>query len=282
MNQLGYSLILTNENGDSIDLYDDPGMAITSTDGFGINAEVTTQANGSSDGAYYVNATIPVRDISITVQYFSDTGDSELDKLRLINVCKIRQRIKLHYISPHKNCYIYGYIKSVDTPENSYPMTSQINLICPDPYWISDEDETVVDIQNGEATIKYDGDVPTGFVTTIHFSAAYRGVRITVNDKYFESDDNYASKYHTTGGFAVSSAVVINSCHGEKQIRYYANGDTNGDYKDYFLTTRVGLLYPQLVKGTNKIKIEGISTDGALSTANLTATIAYKNKYAGG
>lgn len=289
MNHLGYSLILSNEDGDEIDLYDDPDLAITSTDGFGTNVEVNTSTIAGQDGATYQSTFVPARDISITVQYLFDGGDPELAKIRLHNILKIRQRIKIHYISPNRNAWIYGYVKTVDTPENTYPMQTTISFVCPDPYWTSgDAEEKTVNFSGNTATIDYNGDVPAGFITTIKFASNFKGIDLAITHdgvtKHFYSDGNYASyNEEQQSGFSSGSALVINSKTGEKGIVYHSDGDVTKRGRDYFATTAVGYLYPQLKKGKNTITVTaGTEARTYTSDTGFTVSIKYSEKSVGG
>lgn len=274
MNIAGYSLTVTNENGYSVDLYDDPDFGMTSSSGFGLDAEINTTSNSPLDGSTYNNSYIPERSLGFTLQY-QEGKDSELAKLRVHKVFQPRQKLTIHYISPNVNSIIYGYVEKCDTPENSHPMTTSISIICPDPFWIrGDKGEVEVELQNGECDIFYEGTIPTGFIIDMDILTSAVKIKVEYEEGSFESDNSISGGegwVDPIKSYAPNSKVVINSITGEKDVLYYEPGSTYGQPR--FTTTKIGLLYPQLIPGNNHIKI---TSDGTFK-----AKIRYTEKSGG-
>lgn len=274
MNMAGYSLMVTNESGYSVDLYDDPDFGMTSSSGFGLDAEINTTSNYPMDGSTYTDSYIPEKNLSFTLQY--DEGkDSELAKIRVHKVFQPRQKLTVHYISPNVNSIIYGYVEKCDTPENSHPMTTSISVICPDPFWIKgNKGEIEVELQNGECDIFYEGNIPTGFIIDLDILSSVVWIRVDYNENHFETDNSISGGESWTDpikSYEPNSKVIINSITGEKDVLYYASGSTRAEER--FTTTKIGLLYPQLVPGNNHIKI---TSDGTFK-----AKIRYTEKSGG-
>lgn len=261
MNIAGYSLTVTNENGDSVDLYDDPDFGMTSSTGFGLDAEINTTSNHPMDGSTYNDTYIPERNLAFTLQY-QDT-DSELAKLRVYKVFQPKQKLLIHYISPNVDSMIYGYCEKCDTPENAHPMVTSISIICPDPFWFKgDRGEIEVPLVNGSCSIDYNGTVPTGFKIDLNIHSNAVWIKVNCNGEIFETDNSIsgnppvwvdAIEYYEPG-----RRVVIDSITGEKAVLYYRDEHAI----DRFTTTKVGLLYPQLVPGRNNIQV---ISDGSFS-----------------
>lgn len=275
MNIAGYSLTVTNENGDSIDLYDDPDFGMTSSTGFGLDAELNMTSNHPMDGSTYNDTYIPERNLNFTLQY--DEGrDSELPKLRIHRVFQPRQKLTIHYVSPHLNLLTYGYCEKCDTPENSHPMVTSISVICPDPYWINgDVGEVVVDLVDGECDIEYNGTMPTGFIIELKIQNKAVWVSVNCNGKKFDTDNSISGNppywLDAITEYESGSKVTINSITGEKSVNYNRPGETTDI--DRFTTTKVGQLYPELVPGHNHVKI---TSDGTF-----TGKIRYTEKSGG-
>lgn len=274
MNIAGYSLTVTNENGYSVDLYDDPDFGMTSSSGFGLDVEINTTSNYPMDGSTYNDSYIPEKNLSFTLQY-QECNDSELAKLRVHKIFQPRQKLKFHYISPNVNSIIYGYVEKCDTPENAHPMITSISVICPDPFWIKgDTGEIEIELQNGECDIFYEGTIPTGFIIDLDILSPTVWIRVDYNENHFDSDNSISGGEGWTDPitvYAANSKVVINSITGEKDVLYYAPGNSRGEER--FTTTKIGLLYPQLVPGNNHIKI---TSDGTFN-----AKIRYTEKSGG-
>lgn len=135
MLMIEYGLIATNSYGDSVDLYNDGELFLTSVDGIDYEADVKTEALGNGNGACVTGLRIPEREISMIVQYIPKQGSSEKAKLRLHMIFSTAKPITLRYISPNQDKIITGYCTKVNTPPNVHPMVTQIVLKCPDPFW---------------------------------------------------------------------------------------------------------------------------------------------------
>lgn len=273
MNVAGYSLIITNEDGKEIDLYDSQELALMSSSGFGLNAEVDTSTNYATDGSVYNFTTIPERIIGFVIQY-QNIPDAEAAKIRLHEVFAAKQKLKIHYISPHRDCYIYGYCERCDTPENAYPMVTTISIVCPDPYWNVTDGETTVPFNGDSLTIEYDGDSPTGFIVTVDILSTMKWVTLTNNGKGITSDNDISGGHgwvDTITEYEAGGKVVFDSRTGEKVIKYYRPGSDVGIPR--WSTIKVGDLFPLLIPGTNKLKL---SSDGTF-----TATCTYEQKTGG-
>lgn len=130
-----YKLIVTNSNGESIDLWNDKEVALTSIDGISMEAEVHTSVLGESDGSYFNGSHIPERSISIIVQYRIEAIDAEKSKLRVYRIFRPKEKITMRFISPNQDVYIEGYIEKCNTPPTNFPMVTQISIKAPDPYF---------------------------------------------------------------------------------------------------------------------------------------------------
>lgn len=131
-----YKLVITNSFGDSIDLWSDPDVVVTSISGVSIDAEVNTMdLGGAADGSSYLSSQVKEREISLVLQYRQSIGTSEAAKLRVYRIFRPKTQLNIRYISPNQDKYINGYVSKCDTPPTTFPMVTQIIIKAPDPYW---------------------------------------------------------------------------------------------------------------------------------------------------
>lgn len=272
MNVAGYSLIITNEDGKEIDLYDDPEIALMSSSGFGLNADINTSTDYAIDGSVYNFSTIPERILGFVIQY-QNIPDAEAAKIRLHNVFAAKQKLKIHYKSPHRDCYIYGYCEKCETPENAYPMETTISVICSDPYWNVTDGEITVPFNGDTLTIEYDGDSPIGFIVRVNIQSTTKVISLSNNGVSITSNNEISGGHgwiDTITEYEPGTELVFDTRTGEKTIKYYRGGDHG---IDRWTTIRVGDLFPLLTPGTNNLHL---SSDGSF-----TATCTYEQKSGG-
>lgn len=195
-----YKLIISNHDGDAVNLYDDETIRLTSVDGVG--SEVNLQMSEYlGDGAVYIGGKMPSRTISIVCGYRKN-GKAEKAKNKLYNLCRIREELTVRLVSPSKDVYIKGYCSNISTPPNQNPLVTQIAIVCPDPYfksisggfvqmygasdcweWINNGTEfNAVELGNTKnaaiTTIEYGGETETGFEISVHCHGSCDGFRL--------------------------------------------------------------------------------------------------------
>lgn len=268
MNDAGYSLLISG-NGGSIDVYDDSAVVLTASTGFGFDGEITTTNLYTLDGSSYNKTTIPERTITLKLTYIDQSSDVEADKLRVQKVFSPRQKLKIHYRSPNRNCYIYGWTEKCDTPENTYPLVTAVTIVCPDPYWTESSDQMVtVPFEDGSVTIYNPGDTNVGVLVEITPTSDLTWVRLEINGSGITSDNALSGGHSWVDPitkYEPGKIVTIDTRDRHKIIKYQGS--------DRFATTKVGELYPQLSPGYNTVEL---TSDGTF-----TATCSYEPKYGG-
>lgn len=132
------------ETAEQVDLYNDIGIRIVSADGIGFSSEISSMQLYDRDGSLYQNSTLPQRGISLVVRYIGAKWKHEISKLRLNSLLDRKKELRLRYITDNIDVYIECRTEQVSTPPNTYPMVTQISLICPDPYWRKSGDNSIV------------------------------------------------------------------------------------------------------------------------------------------
>ncbi len=143
---LEYHLIISNEDGESIDLYTDEGIRLAPNgfDGIGFSNEILSSKVHGYDGTVYQGSQLLQRTMSIMARYRGPTWKHEMHKNRLSRLVGEERTLKIRYITPNIDVYIKGYVERVNTPPNVRPMITQISIICTDPYWRESGDNTTM------------------------------------------------------------------------------------------------------------------------------------------
>lgn len=132
------------ETAEQVDLYNDVGIRIVSADGIGFSSDISSMQLYDRDGSLYQNSILPQRGISLVVRYIGAKWKHEQSKLRLNGLLDSKKELRLRYITDNIDEYIQCRTEQVSTPPNTYPMVTQISLICPDPYWRKSGDNSVI------------------------------------------------------------------------------------------------------------------------------------------
>lgn len=129
---------------EGIDLYNDAGVRLVSTVGIGFGADVGVTELYDYDGSMFQGSRLRQRGISLVVRYIGARWLHEAHKGRLLRLLGNKGEIRLRYVTDRLDVYIDCRTEQADTPPNTYPMVTQISLVCPDPYWRTSGDNTVM------------------------------------------------------------------------------------------------------------------------------------------
>ena len=192
------SITVTNNLGDSIilDLYSPElsGFVIREIQGLGpIKASINATEMATGDGSVYNSARISSRNIvlDLVLLHFPDI---ETSRQRSYKYFPVKRRVRLIIETDNRIVEIYGYVESNEPVIFTNQVTTQVSIICPDPYFysllststifagtnplfafpFSNESTSTKLIQfgeliiNQEQTIWYDGDSEIGIFIAIH------------------------------------------------------------------------------------------------------------------
>ena len=126
------SIIISN-GVSSIDLMHNDDLTLMSIEGVSPESQINTSSLSGYDGSTVVSSNVPMRQISILLRFFE--GDAEIAKHSLYSIFPIRKNIELYYVSDLGIKVINCLTEKVDIPPNDYPLSAQISLICPSPYF---------------------------------------------------------------------------------------------------------------------------------------------------
>ncbi|MDE7278946.1 MAG: phage tail family protein [Oscillospiraceae bacterium] len=260
------------ETAEQIDLYNDVGIRIVSADGIGFSSEISSMQLYDRDGSMYQNSILPQRGISLVVRYIGAKWKHERSKLRLNSLLDSKKELRLRYVTDNIDLYIQCRTEQVNTPPNTYPMVTQISLICPDPYWRKSGDNSVViagliplfefiigipangmefgEIRSGRITDLYNGGtIESGALFTITANQPCTNPKLL----------NLRTEQFIQISIAMDAGDVLEICteQGKRSVWFTHNGVR----RNYFSRRTKGSEFFQLVCGNNPIKYSVDSGD---------------------
>lgn len=227
---------------------DETGFLITDIEGIGPGtAEINTTELSATDGSIFNSSRIPSRNIVISIQYLSNRGDIETIRHRSYRYFPLKKDITLIFETDERLLSIDGYVESNDPDIFSKEESTQISIICPDPYFYSlssnvtvfsgveplfefpFSNESLTDdlLEMGEIrtkyenTIYYEGDAEVGVTIVIHALGEAEGITIynVLSQERMKIDtDKLKTMLRTESGIVAGDDIIINTETGNKSI----------------------------------------------------------------
>lgn len=248
INHLGEDLTINLANPFNV------GMAITEITGLGPgSANIITTDNATMDGAVYNSSRLSYRNIVITLKLLGTDANGQSIEATRHNVYKyfpIKKPIWLIFDSDRRSAMIQGYVESNEPEIFSDWETTQISIICPNPYFesitgsitnfsgveptfqfpTSLNDEPKFELGNlylGEdIDIYYTGEVETGIDISITFKGHVEPITIynvVTNEKIIIDTNKIESKY---GELGVGDSISITTSRGSKKAIFTRENDS--------------------------------------------------------
>lgn len=256
-------VIVTNYIGESIVLnLANPwtnGLAITKIDGLGPpKADINSTNFATMDGAQFNSARATTRNVVIYLTFRDDPSKPIIKNVETVRQLTykyfpIKKPVTLMFTTDNRICTTVGYVESNEPDIFAKEETSQISILCPDPYLYSVEVQNTVFsgiesmfefpfanesltepllefgvIQNkAEQTVYYDGDVEVGIVILIH------ALGTATNISIYNVDTREQLKIDTTklaaipelsGGIVAGDDIIISTIKGSKSMQLLRNG----------------------------------------------------------
>lgn len=275
------SITITNYLGQSITLDmrspDKSGLYIKKIEGLGPpNATINAKEIATFDGGLYNSARASTRNIVLTLGFLPNPSIEDMRQLTY-KYFPIKKKLRFLIETDNRIAETYGYVESNEPDIFSQNETTEISIICPDPYFYSAEDngsnvtvfsgveanfefplinDSLADdlIEMGimrnvkEKLIVYTGDSEVGVIITIH--ALGKAGSITIyNTGTNESMriDNDKIESLTGSGIVKSDDIIISSIKGDKYIQLLRDGV----YTNILNALDKGSKWFQLSKGDN-------------------------------
>lgn len=271
------SITATNFRGESIKMVLtepwDSGFIVESIDGLGApKADINITDISGADGGLFNSARVPSRNITIKLR-FLEKPDIETTRQNSYKYFPLKKQLTLTIEEDHRTASIDGYVESNEPDIFSEEEGCQISLLCPNPYFKSEDNITVFagleglfefPFSNESLSEKllimgeyrtdafrdiiYNGDVDTGIQVLIHCYGPATNISI-INGTSREVLTINTSKIETiTGaGLGVGDDIVVSTIRGNRFIMLYRNGK----YYNILNSVDKNSAWPQLYSGVN-------------------------------
>lgn len=249
------SISVTNYLGESITLEllrpDKSGIYIKEIEGLGpATANINIKELATSDGAAFNSSRVNSRNIVITLGFLQHPTVEEM-RLLTYKYFPIKQRLKFTIQTDARVAETYGYVESNEPDIFSQNETTQISIICPDPYFYSEgnnltvfsgveaafefpfSNESLTEdlIELGyiqysmEQTIYYSGDAEVGVLITIHAIGAAKNITIyNTGTREVMKIDTAKIESLTGSGIVNGDTILISTVKGDKFVVLFRNG----------------------------------------------------------
>ena len=297
------ALTVTNPKGETLRLEltnpDPSGLYIKDIEGLGPpKASINTSELATIDGSLYASSRCENRNIVITLgMLFSPTIEDSRQKT--YKFFPIKKQITLEIETDNRLAEISGYVESNEPNIFSFEESTQISIICPDPYFyevggsekvytnveplfefpFSNESLTENLLEMGKmvddprAVLSYVGDMDTGVVITIHALTKSGDITLyNVNTKEHFKIFDAQIKALTGAVFDAGDDIIISTMKGNKYARLLREGkETN-----IISAVDMDADWFQVSNGVNMFNFVTQEEE-----ANLLITFSYKNAYGG-
>ena len=227
-------------------------------------AVINTAAFAGQDGAQFNSSRLNTRNVVITIRV---NGNVESNRLALYRFFETKEWVKLTYINGSRDCYVEGYVESVNCDYFSNSETVQVSVICPNPYWQKSTDTTeVLDDTGLWTTIMNNSDDEAGFVLRVNFRDSDTTFLLTIQQGI------YVRQMGVAYNFVTGDELTIDTRKGHKSVKLLRGGvETN-------ILAALGTFgFIQLFEGTNSV-IYGVSE---ADPSDVDVSLTFREQYRG-
>lgn len=271
-NYLGESLLL------ELMFPENSGFVIKEITGLGPSKAVINSTElSTSDGSVFNSSRIESRNIVFNLKILA-SPTIEAARQKLYKYFPIKKRIKLQFETDTRICDIFGYVETNEVVIFSNQVSTQISVICPDPYFYSaGSDAKTITLFSGveaafefpfsnesltlpllvfgeirldqERNIYYNGDSETGL--TIYIHALGEATNLTIyniaTSEFMKID---TVRLTTLTGFPIIAGddIIISTIKGGKYISLLRGGS----YINILNCLDLNSTWFQLTKGDNQ------------------------------
>lgn len=252
------SITATNYLGESLKMElakpEASGFIIKSITGLGpANASISTTSLATTDGAIYNSARLDSRNIVIEFD-FRLAADAEYARQKTYKYFPIKKYLTLEIETSARSLRAFGYVEKNEPNIFDANETSQISIICPDPYLYSanGKDVTVfsgieplfefpfsneslteklIEIGNithkQENVVYYNGDAEIGMTITIHAIGDVKNIVIyNSHTREVMRIDTDRIKAMTGAAFSTGDDIIVCTKRGMKSVTLLRAGST--------------------------------------------------------
>lgn len=249
------SITVTNHLNESIKLElgfpERSGFLIQEISGLGpVKADINVSELSSIDGSIYNSARLPSRNI-VFKMVLLESPTIEDTRQKSYKYFPIKKRVRLLIETTNRTAEIFGYVESNEPIIFSRQETTQISIVCPNPYFYSEgkqittftgiekvfsfpfSNESLSDkllimgniLKNQIQTVLYEGDSEIGFNIEIHAVGTAKHVMIynvnTLENMKIDTDKLIAL---TGQPIIMGDSIFISTIKGDKSIQLLREG----------------------------------------------------------
>lgn len=216
-----------------------------------VKAAVNTSPHGAVDGSSYTGASVPSRNIVLTLGLNPNWDDWSYEALRdllyLYFMPKRPTRL-VFYRDDKIPVEIYGIVESVETVHFSSDPEVVVSVICPDPYFTA-IDETVLTGQTirpdgASIVVDYEGTIETGILVKVTYVSGASPTDIGI-----QVGDTLASYFDVEASVDATSYFDMSSIPMYKYVQNVSIG--TGVITNLLSKVQEGFTWPLLQPGDN-------------------------------
>lgn len=230
------------------------GFAVQKIEGLGPSkANINVTEVSTNDGSLYNSARVNSRNVVLLLRFMPNPKieDTRQESYKFF---PIKKKVRLLIETDNRLCETDGYVENNEPDIFSKEETTQISIICPDPYFysagpdgtnttifygveplfefaFSNESITGKLIEFGtiknetEQTVYYSGDAEIGIVITIHAIGDVSNITIyNIGTRETMRIDTNKLKQLTGSGMIAGDEIIISTVKGDKSITLLRNG----------------------------------------------------------
>lgn len=256
-----FTLRARRENGSIFSLTQNEYLMITDVQGLEPpRAEFSLAAGQYQDGSKVSMARVGTRNIVI---YGSILHDSEMVRQRLYHYFAVKGSVTLLYTSPLREVQITGRVESISVNAFARPVSFQISILCPQPYWeaLSEDDADIANVVGGlefPVELLSDG-IELGTIKSTQDVALYNGGELSAGlDIYLEASGAvdlpmiYNSKtnerFRYKGSLEEGDVLHICTKQGQRSVTHHHSDGTEENAFNYI---DMGSTWLQAAAGDN-------------------------------
>lgn len=272
-------------------------------------AEIYSTPFGSIDGGIYVGSRVPSRNVVLELGMYEEESidgtikSIEDSRLKVYNFFRIKDWVNLVFYTSNRILQLLGYVESVDTDIFSKEETSNISVLCIDPWFYSSDWSTIsfagvmpkftfpFSSKHGSiipserivfgsisidtrTDIMYDGDIQTGFNMYVNFQGTNFHNIYFYNMGTRERMNIYTDQIEVITGTPLGPGdeLLISTISGSKTAYLLRNGE----YTNVISMIDKNADWFQLTKGNN---VFAFASDSAVE--DISIRLSWRDAYAG-
>jgi phage-related protein len=220
-----------------------------------VKASVNTSLFGSVDGAAYTGASVPSRNIVLTIHPNPDWHTWKYEDLRklIYSYFMSKKPVRLVFYSDEDSpVEIFGIVESVDNSIFSKDQEFNVSVICPDPYFTSLDPKVITgqSIRSGGAprVVTYNGSVETGIRVKVSFSSGTAPTTIGI-----QVGDPKVSYFNVTATVGSTLYLDMSSVAMQKYVQNVSIG--SGVITNLLSKMQEGSKWPLFEQGDNNFSV---------------------------